>query len=143
MNWHQYFLNLAHAVSLKSRDPSTKVGAVIACPQNRVVSTGWNGFPRGCNDSPELYADRAKKYSRTLHAETNAILFAARKLDHHRIYCTMAPCDRCAALIIQSGISVVFSPPMPADAAPRWAEAVASADEMFREAGVLRVEIAT
>lgn len=142
MNWHAYFMSLAAAVATKSKDPSTKVGAVIVCPQNRVVSTGWNGFARGCDDSPEIYADRAKKYSRTVHAEANAILFAQRNLAHHRLYCTMAPCDRCAALIVQSGIACVISPPLPADASERWAGAVVEANAMFREAGVLRVEVA-
>ena len=141
MNWHDYFMGIAHAASQKSKDPSTKVGAVIVSPINRLVSTGWNGFPRLCNDSPELYKNRSVKYSRTIHAELNAILFAQRDLNYHKIYCTMAPCDRCAAVIIQSGISVVISPTIPENAAERWADSVNAANEMFFEAGVQRVEV--
>lgn len=141
MNKHAALLRVASAVAEMSKDPSTRVGAIIVDPIGRIVSAGYNGFARGCDDSPEMYADREKKYSRTSHAETNAILFAKADLTKHSIYCTMAPCDRCAVMIIQSGITNVFCPPLPADAAPRWAEAVKSAREMFREACVIVHEV--
>ena len=67
-DWHQRFLALAAHVGSWSKDPSTKVGAVIVRNDRTIVSVGYNGFPRHCDDDPELYADRTKKYPRTVHA---------------------------------------------------------------------------
>ena len=83
--WGRRFLHLAEHVSTWSKDPSTLVGAVIA-DDNRVVSVGFNGFPRGCDDSPALYAERERKYRRVIHAEANALLFAARPLAGCTLY---------------------------------------------------------
>jgi dCMP deaminase len=74
--WDLRFLELAQLVSRWSKDTSTKVGAVIVTPENVVISIGYNGFAKRMPDAEEHYADREEKYSRIVHAETNAILFA-------------------------------------------------------------------
>lgn len=112
MKWDIRFLRLAREIASWSKDPSTKVGAVIVDENNRVVSLGYNGFPRGLNDSPELYADRNEKYKRVLHAEQNAFIFAEKKdLRHCTLYTfPLAPCPSCALLAVQHGIKRVVCP---------------------------------
>lgn len=135
--WDQRFLDLAKLVGSWSHDPSTKVGAVIADPDRRVVSVGYNGFPRGCDDSPELYADRARKYKRIIHAERNALLFACRPVHGCTVYTTpFPPCAACAAMLIQAGITRVVAPEPPGDIFGRWHEELAEAGALFAEAGV-------
>ena len=104
-DWHKRFLTLAEHIAGWSKDPSTKVGAVIVDQQRRIVSTGYNGFPQGVVDNPQL--PRERKLMRTLHAEANAILFAKRDLSGCTIYVTHHPCAHCAAMIIQAGIKRV------------------------------------
>lgn len=135
--WLTYFMKLCEVTAQMSKDPSTKVGAAIVRPDKTVASLGYNGFARGCEDGPEMYADRDTKYSRVVHAETNCILHAHEPVRGYTLYVwPFPPCDRCAATIIQAGIACVVAPPLPEDAAPRWAEAVARAERMFEEAGV-------
>ncbi len=111
-SWDVFFLELAQFVAEKrSKDPSTKVGAVIADSFNRIVSIGYNGFPRGVNDCPDLYANREEKYKRVVHAELNAILNAARPVNGCTIYIwPLFTCNECAKIIIQSGIERVVYP---------------------------------
>lgn len=115
MDWDEFFLGLAEHVSIKSKDRSTKVGAVIVGPDNEVLSLGWNGFPRGVGDDPEWYDNRYNrpdKYEWTEHAERNAIFNAARHgiaLRGSTMYTTHAPCASCARAIVQSGITSVRS----------------------------------
>ena len=134
--WDQRFLTMAVIVGDWSKDPSTKVGAVIT-DSNRVVSLGFNGFPRGTDDSPELYAQRDRKYRRVLHAEQNAIAFAKRDLTACTIFITHAPCSRCVAQIIQEGISRIVCPNPWADNdyMSRWRDDVLETEAMCREAG--------
>lgn len=70
----EWLVLMAEAASLRSRDPSTKVGAVIVRPDKSVAAVGYNGFPRGMEDRSAWYADRAEKYDRVIHAEMNALL---------------------------------------------------------------------
>jgi dCMP deaminase len=134
--WDLYFLRLAEVVATASKDPSTRVGAVIA-DGKRFVSAGYNGFSRGCDDDPVIYADREQKYSRVVHGEVNAILFAGRRLDGCTLYTVpFQPCDRCAGIVIQSGIRRVVAPACPPDLRERWAKSLDSAERQFREAGV-------
>lgn len=135
--WDERFMDMAHLVATWSKDPSTKVAAVCV-DGNRVVSLGFNGFPRGTDDSPELYADRERKYKRVLHAEQNAIAFANRDLAGCTIYVTHAPCSRCVAQIIQAGITQVVCPNPWADNdyMSRWRDDVLETEAMCREAGV-------
>lgn len=137
--WDKTFLNLCDEIAQRSKDPSTKVGACIVAPDKTIVSMGYNGFPRGCNDDPELYEDRQVKYLRTIHAEVNAIITARRNLSGCTLYVSpLHPCANCAAIIIQSGIKrVVYTTPQEsAEAASRWLDSFRVAVEMFDEAGV-------
>lgn len=128
--WEGRFLGMAELVGGWSKDPSTRVGAVIADRFNRVVSLGYNGPPRGVEDDPGICRD--KKLLRTIHAEQNAILFAARPLQGATIYVTRHPCARCAAFIAQAGLSrVVYREDRNFEA--RWADDVAEARAILRE----------
>jgi dCMP deaminase len=106
--WDLRFLTLAQHVSTWSKDPSTKCGAVIVRPNRTIASLGYNGFPRGVDDSPETYADRETKYSRVVHAEMNAILSCTERPQGYTIYTFSngwgPACDRCAAHIVQAGL---------------------------------------
>lgn len=130
--WDRRMLALARHVAMWSKDPSTKVGAVITDARNRVLSLGYNGYPRGVPDVGLF--DREHKYNRIVHAEMNALLFAGVPLQGAALYVwPMPPCSRCAGPIIQAGITRVVAPP----AQPRWVDACAIGAEMFREAGVV------
>ena len=104
--WHERFLALAEVVSTWSKDPSTKVGAVIA-HGNSIISLGYNGLPSGITDDGRLQ-ERAWKHARVIHAEINAILHAHVNLTRATLYCTHKPCLSCASIIIQSGITSVY-----------------------------------
>lgn len=134
--WDNRFIGLANLIATWSRDPSTGVGAVIADPNNRIVSMGFNGFPRSVRDDDTILENRDEKLRRTIHAETNAILFASRPVAGCTIYVTHPPCAKCAAVIIQSGIARVVSRPPWNSFTDRWADDIKSANEMFIEAGV-------
>jgi dCMP deaminase len=138
LKWDCRFLGLARHVSDWSKDPSTQVGAVIAAPDNSIVSVGYNGFARGVSDAPELYADRDLKYRKVVHAEINAILFArGRDLSGCTLYTVpFMPCAPCSGIVIQAGISRVVAPTTPADKVERWKSDMQIAIEQFREAGV-------
>lgn len=132
--WDQRFLDLAAVVATWSKDQSTQVGSVIVDSRNRIVSLGFNGFPHGLDDTP---VERDEKLRRTLHAEVNSILHARGNTEGCRIYVTHPPCARCAALIIQAGITQVITPPSTSTHFEvRWADDIASAQQMFLEAGV-------
>lgn len=139
LKWDRRFLELARFVSEWSKDPSTKVGAVIADPMNRVVSVGFNGLPRRVQDFPDRIVDREKKLRMIVHADMNALMFAQRSL----VGCTMytwpaIPCSQCAASIIQAGIVRVVSVGLLPE--PRWADSNESTQVMFTEAGI-RLEV--
>lgn len=134
--WDNRFIGLANLIATWSRDPSTGVGAVIADKNNRIVSMGFNGFPRSVRDDDAILENRDEKLRRTIHAETNAILFAPRPVAGCTIYVTHPPCAKCAAVIIQSGIARVVSRPPWNSFTDRWADDIKSANEMFIEAGV-------
>lgn len=133
-NWDQRFIEAAALVALWSKDPSTKVGAIITDHKHRILGTGYNGFPRGIKDLAPRYYDREKKYQMVVHAEINAILNAARSVDNATLYCTFFPCPRCAAVIIQAGIRRIVTVPNASD--DRYKEQRQLSEEMFREAGV-------
>ena len=135
MKWDARFLDLAEHIGTWSKDPSTKVGAVIVRPDRTVVAVGYNGFPRGTDDSPEKLEDRAAKLFRTVHAETNALLTAWGPVHGCTLYVSpLHPCANCAAMIVQAGIARVVA--RTSGNAARWAESFAAAREMFAEAGV-------
>lgn len=136
--WDRRFLGLAAHVAEWSKDPSTQVGSVVVNGK-RVVSLGFNGFPQGMSDDHRLH-DRETKYSLVLHAEENALLFSGADLTGNTIYVyPLPPCSRCAAKIIQSGISRVVTT-IPEDMA-RWEESVALTRTIFEEVGIEMVEV--
>lgn len=109
--WDNRFLDMAEFVAAWSKDPSTKVGCVIA-DRKKIVSLGYNGFPAGVKDTPERYEDREIKYMLVQHAEQNALDSAAGNTQGHTLYCTQFTCIRCAMSIISLGIKrVVTLPP--------------------------------
>lgn len=130
--WDARFIALASLVASWSKDPSTQVGAVVVDQDKRIVSTGFNGFPQGVNDTP---VDREVKLLRTIHAEENALLFARRNVTGMTIYVTRPPCARCAAKLIQSGIGRVVYPLPPVDFIERWGVEMQQAQLMFHECG--------
>lgn len=97
-------------MSLRSKDPSTRHGAVIVDENNRIISTGYNGFPRSINDD-SLSWGKPEKYQYVIHAELNAILNSNKNLTNSTLYLysekDYLPCSHCAATIIQQGITTV------------------------------------
>ena len=111
INWDEYFMGIAMLAARRSKDPSTQVGACIVSQDNIIISTGYNGMPKGCSDD-EFPWDRTgeeTKYPYVVHAELNAILNAnGRDLRDSRIYVALFPCNECAKAIIQSGVREIF-----------------------------------
>ena len=134
IKWDKRFLDLAEHVSQWSKDPSTKVGAVIVDDNRRIVSVGYNGFPSGVIDDAERYENREKKYEMIIHGEINAILFANRDISGHTLYTwPFMPCSRCAAIVIQKGIKRVVAPECNGT---RWENSFSLSKTMFQEARV-------
>ena len=131
--WHTRFLDLAKLISEWSKDPSTKVGAVIADENNRIISLGYNGFPAGIEDNCRL-ENREDKYKIIVHAECNALLFSNRDVENCVIYTyPFMPCPRCAGLIIQKGIKTVVS----YDYIPqRWQQDFEITKKLFEESNI-------
>jgi deoxycytidylate deaminase len=132
--WILRFFELAELVGQWSKDPRTKVGAVIYDHRNVIVSLGYNGFPRGVHDDRERYLDQESKYRMIVHAEANAILTAPMLVRSYTLLSTKAPCSECTKLIIQSGIIEVVCPPWAHEG--RWAEDGKYSRRMLAEAGV-------
>ncbi len=111
LSWDEYFMGLAHLSAMRSKDPSTQVGACIVNPYNRVVGIGYNGLPMGCNDD-EFPWDREgstleTKYVYVVHAELNAILNSTTSLQGCTLYVSLFPCNECAKAIVQAGIKKI------------------------------------
>lgn len=140
--WHRRFLEDAWMKASWSKDPSTKCGCVIVDDKQRIISCGYNGFPRGIKDTVERLNNRDLKYDLTIHAEMNAILFAKVPLDGCTLYVVpMPPCIRCAVMVIQAGITRVVSISLTHDIAKRWGASIEKSKALFREAGVEYIEI--
>lgn len=113
ISWDEYFMGISLLSSMRSKDPSTQVGACIVSQDNKILSVGYNGFPRGCSDDDfpwERSGDSSNdtKYPFVCHAELNAILNSGgRNLAGARIFVALFPCNECAKAIIQSGIKEV------------------------------------
>lgn len=136
----EWAVDMAKHVAKLSKDPSTKVGAVIFDEKRRLVSAGYNGFARGVQDSPARLHDRDTKLKLTLHAEKNAILFATAPLNGCTLVVTHPCCAQCAAQTIQAGIRYVIWPKPTREFLSRWADDYAYSLAQFREAGVEVVE---
>ena len=139
--WDIFYLKLAQTVSTKSKDPSTKVGAVIVRPDMTVAGLGFNGFPRFMPDNPEWLNNREEKYSRVIHAEMNALLHTKEMVRGYTMYCTLLPCDRCIVHVIQAGIDTIVVPEPPEDLKIRWADAFNRSKQYAQECDVLIYEV--
>ena len=111
ISWDEYFMGVAMLAARRSKDPSTQVGACIVSQDNIIISTGYNGMPKGCSDD-DFPWDREgadTKYPYVVHAELNAILNASgRDLRGSKLYVALFPCNECAKAIIQSGVKEVY-----------------------------------
>lgn len=111
ISWDQYFMGVAKLSSMRSKDPSTQVGACIVNRDKRIVGIGYNGLPQGCDDRLFPWNNEGDyietKYPYVVHAEANAILNATTNLKGSSIYVTLFPCNECTKLIIQSGIKEI------------------------------------
>ena len=137
-DWDTRFLLLARHIAQWSQDPSTKVGCVVVGPDREIRSTGFNGFPRGIEDSVERLHDREKKYPLVCHAEENAIMHAARigvALKGCVAYVTWPPCTRCARSFVQAGVSELVYP-AGLDIPDRWQEDFGISNRLLHEAGL-------
>ncbi len=109
ISWDEYFMGIAWLSAQRSKDPNTQVGACIVSKDNKILSMGYNGFPRGCSDDEFPWAreggDLDTKYAYIVHSELNAILnYRGGSLEGSRMYVTMFPCNECAKAIIQAGV---------------------------------------
>jgi dCMP deaminase len=132
--WALRYLDMAKLIASWSKDPSTKVGAVIVNPHNEIISLGYNGLPKGVKDSVSRLHDRETKLSMTVHAEQNALLFAHESVRDCTLYVyPFMPCSNCAGLIIQSGIKEVVTYSYET---VNWVKSFEVSKAMFNEAGV-------
>lgn len=150
MTWHEFFLKMAELVSQKSKDRSTKIGAVIVGPDNEVRSVGFNGFPRGIDDDIGGRHERPAKYQWTEHAERNAIYNAARVgipiagcvmyVTGHAIACT-----DCARGIIQSGLTKIIGRKIQKEPhrakGQHWEADLQVAEQMLTEAFIMLINV--
>ena len=135
--WDKRFLELSKLVASWSKDPSTQTGAVIVRPDRTILAVGYNGFPKGMEDYPELYANRDVKYSRIVHCEMNAVLNAKQSVQGCTLYTwPFASCDRCAVHMIQAGITTFVFPKLPKELEVRWQASVDKTLLYFTEARV-------
>ena len=112
LTWERFFVAVCYLCAAKSKDPHTQVGACIVNDLNQIISTGYNGFPRGLNDEAYPWQKAGLtafeiKYTYVVHAELNAIIAAKTNIAGCTLYTTLFPCANCAKIIIQAGIAKV------------------------------------
>ncbi len=137
ITWDEYFMGIAKLSGMRSKDPNTQVGACIVSDDNKILSMGYNGFPKGCSDDEFPWAREGNplenKYFYSTHSELNAILnYRGGSLEGAKIYVTLFPCNECAKAIIQSGIeTVIYESDKYSES-----ESVIASKRMFDAAGV-------
>jgi dCMP deaminase len=141
--WDKRFLELAKHIASWSKDPSTKVGAILVNDQKIVVGMGYNGFARGVHDEKGRYLDRERKYKFVVHAEVNAILQAGNNAKGSTLYVFpsfMLPpiCHECCKFAIQAGVKriVGYTPDINEERVSRWRDSIAVSRTMCGEAGI-------
>ena len=112
ISWDEYFMGVAALSAMRSKDPSTQVGACIVSPNNKILSMGYNGFPNGCDDDvfpwERAGEENETKYPFVTHGELNAILnYRGGSLEGAKLYVSLFPCNECAKAIIQAGIQTI------------------------------------
>ena len=138
LSWDEYFMGVAKLAGLRSKDPNTQVGSCIVSPENKILSMGYNGFPKGCSDDEFPWVRESEcpldnKYVYATHSELNAILnFSGGSLAGARLYVSLFPCNECAKAVIQVGITeVIYESDKYADT-----HQVKASKRMFEAAGV-------
>ena len=137
ISWDEYFMGVAMLTGMRSKDPSTQVGACIVSADHKILSMGYNGLPTGCSDDEFPWgregAPLENKYLFTTHSELNAILnYRGGSLEGSTIYVSLFPCNECAKAIIQSGMKeVIYMQDKYADS-----DATRASKKMFDMAGV-------
>lgn len=135
ISWDEYFMGVSLLAAQRSKDPNTQVGACIVDQNNIIISTGYNGFPKGCSDDtfPWERTGENTKYPYVVHAELNAILNSGGKsLQGASLYVSLFPCNECTKAIIQSGIrEIVYLSDKYADT-----QATLASKTMLKAAGV-------
>jgi len=137
ITWDEYFMGVAKLAGMRSKDPHSQVGSVIVSPDNKILSIGYNGFPRGCSDDEYPWAREGDaldtKYLYVTHSELNAILnYRGGNLEGSKIYVSLFPCNECSKAIIQSGIcEIIYDDDKYPDS-----ESVIASKRMLRSAGV-------
>lgn len=138
MSKHEKFFSLAqHHAELFSKDPDTKVAAIVVDANNNILSVGYNGLPREFKETCDRWK-KPNKYTYVVHAEANAISTAARngvKLEGGIMISTLFPCNECAKLLIQAGIKQIVTK-KPDATNDRWLESFDFSTEMLEECGV-------
>lgn len=143
-SWDHFFLGMCVYVSQKSKDKSTKLGAVIVNEDNDILSIGWNGFPRGVPDKIWEFHQRPEKYMVTEHAERNAIYNAGRKgvsLKGATMYLPFhpTPCIDCSRGVIQAGIKEIVGTAFKfTGKGKHWDDNLSFANDMLVHAGIVR-----
>lgn len=112
ITWDEYFMGVAILSGMRSKDPSTQVGACIVSNDNKILSMGYNGLPKGCSDDDFPWSREGEplnnKYFYTTHSELNAILnYRGTSLEGSKLYVSLFPCNECAKAIIQAGIKTI------------------------------------
>ncbi len=147
--WDDYFMKMVTLVASKSKDRSMKCATIIVGEGNTILTTGYNGFPRGVDDDNEEYHKRPAKYAWTEHGERNAIYNAARhgiKLLGSRAYISVHPCVDCARALVQAGIIEVIIPTKENDPFFKmgrwdyWKESFKKATEVLKAGHVMVTE---
>ncbi len=146
-DWDQYFLDITNVVRSRSKDPSSKIGALIVSRHNTILATGYNGFARGIADTDKRW-ERPAKYKRVVHAERNAVYNAARvggtALEGSTLYLVgfgppTVPCLDCTFGIIQAGVVRVVGQPYK-EVPESWADELLDASQSLAEAGIIVIE---
>ncbi len=111
LSWDECFMRIARVIAQRSKDSSTQAGAVLVNQNNVVIGLGYNGWPRGIDNTDLPWAREGKlsetKYAYVVHAEENAVYNANGSSENSILYCTLFPCNECAKALIQNGIKEV------------------------------------
>ena len=138
ISWDEYFMAVAKLAGMRSKDPNSQVGSCIVSQDNKILSMGYNGFPRGCSDDEYPWSREEEnpldtKYLYVTHSELNAILnYRGGSLEGSKLYVSMFPCNECAKAIIQAGIKEVVYASDKYDGTP----SVIASKKMFNAAGI-------
>ncbi len=128
--WDMRYFSLALEIATWSKDPSKQVGAICVSPSKRNIVYGYNGFPRGIEDSEELLNNKKLKNQLMVHAEANCIVNSQTVLRDWTMHITKAPCIDCVKLMINSGIKRVLCP----NPGGSWVEDQLMAISLLKEA---------